>query len=172
MYFLKQLLLSLMLVLLLSTLRSNAEDIIQRNGNPDILLSVHDANMKQAIIEARGSLDLFFAKQDEIGDHFGEFALKVGLPTKANGVEHIWVVNPSEENGKITGFLNNEPYDLVDGYAYTDKVEFTRDDVTDWTYFEGDKYYGHFTTRLLIQDYDVATIASFMADMHDAPTPQ
>ena len=145
---------------------------IQREDQPDIIESIHDRRMEDAIAEARASLDVYFEEMERIGSYRGEFAIKVGLPTNDDSFEHIWVIDVSgDPDGTMTGFLQNEPFDIVGNLSLGDKVSFQRDEVTDWLYRDGAKYRGHFTTRILIETYPQETIDAFMSSLHANPLP-
>lgn len=145
--------------------------IVEREDNLDVVLTEHDLDMINAIQAARDSLDYFFYLQDTVGDYFGDSAIKVGLPSGDGQEEHIWVKNPRKTATGFTGFLNNEPYDLADDMQLGDKVSFTKDMVTDWAFLEGEKYRGHFTTRILIKTYPQETIDAFLDGLHSEPVP-
>lgn len=98
--------------------------------------------------EARKTLPIFWAKFDAKSPSYSDFALKVGLKTRTGGEEHIWMNVLGRSNGKVTGELANEPYNL-DGLKIGSRVEVDETAISDWQYATGGKLYGHFTTRAL-----------------------
>ncbi|HEY9236723.1 MULTISPECIES: YegJ family protein [Phenylobacterium] len=107
-----------------------------------------DAEVLAATAEARKTLPIFWAKFEAKPAGYDHFAVKVGLKTSAGNEEHIWMDGLGRANGKVTGKLANEPYDLP-GLKEGSLVEVDEAAVSDWQYSKGGKLYGHFTTRAL-----------------------
>ncbi|MCX7589200.1 DUF2314 domain-containing protein [Phenylobacterium sp. 58.2.17] len=107
-----------------------------------------DAQVVAASNEARKSLPVFWAKFEAKPAGYGHYAVKAAFKTRAGATENIWVNVIGRADGKVTGELANEPYDLGD-LKVGDQVEVDEAAITDWQYSKGDKLYGHFTTRAL-----------------------
>ena len=70
------------------------------------------------------------------------------MPTRDNGVEHIWISDIGRDGDRIEGRLANDPVALK-GLSINSKVEVAETQISDWQYRKGGKLYGHFTTRAL-----------------------
>ena len=68
--------------------------------------------------------------------------------TSSGMVEGIWVRVLSRKGAKLSGELADEP-DRMPGRHMHSKVTFTEAQIADWTYSEGGRHYGYFTTRVL-----------------------
>jgi uncharacterized protein YegJ (DUF2314 family) len=104
----------------------------------------NDPPMDAAIAEARASLPVFWAKYDAAEDK-SDFMVKAGMKDRYGGREHIWI--------------------YLDGRAGEVPVA----DLSDWAYGRDGKYYGMYTTRVLIGRMTPAQRAESEAIL--APTP-
>ncbi|WP_310556066.1 DUF2314 domain-containing protein [Flavobacterium sp.] len=114
-----------------------------------------DKEMDNAIINAKESLskfDISLKSNDTILKHF---CLKKAFKTPM-GDEHIWIesIMYSTKLEKYIGILGNEPL-YVKNVKKGDIIEIDIDEISDWSYLEGNKSKGYkliggFTTRLLV----------------------
>ena len=107
-----------------------------------------DQGVNAAMDQARANLPAFWSAYDKAASKQG-FTMKVKMPTRAGGAEHIWIKVTGRQGDQITGLLDNEPVD-IEGVALGSKVSVKTDQVTDWAYPKDGRYFGHFTTRALM----------------------
>ena len=123
-------------------------------GTPEdrvVQVSVTDAAMNEAKAEARAGLDDFFARLSSPQPHESDFALKFDLNhghSERGQAEIIWTRDITRGlNGEIYGYLDNVPE--TRGFTEGQRVEIPRDAIADWAIKVGDKFQGHYTTRVL-----------------------
>lgn len=118
--------------------------------NPVVIdTAENDMEMEKARQKAMSSIqDYWIAKENCEDCH--TFKIKVAFGAPNGALEHMWVDSAQETDGMIVGILENEPRD-VKALAIGDKVTFTNADISDWSYFKGQKAEGHFTTRVLLR---------------------
>lgn len=136
-----------------------------------MLFDDHDPEMNAAIEEARSNLPLFLEKiyEEEYADV--RAGVKVALATYDNGQEHIWVSPIWKTESGFSGNLVNEPVNIPN-VSYGSEVNFTIDQISDWSIVIGDVRYGHYTTRVIIPRLDKATAKQIRASLSDNPLPQ
>ncbi|MFZ5718276.1 MAG: DUF2314 domain-containing protein [Pseudomonadota bacterium] len=122
--------------------KETAEDLI--NVRPD------DAAVEKAKAEARGSLGLFWSKFDGREAGVSRFSVKVGLPVKDGGVEHLWATPLSRDAEIVVVRLANDPV-YIEDLEYGQEIEVAPALISDWSYEKNGKLYGHFTTRALMR---------------------
>lgn len=112
-------------------------------GNPD---------MDAAYAETQKYLDKFISRFRESGDNQSDFTVKVAFPVIIDGEESdeiVWTTGLEDlGDGNFAAILDGEP-EWMEGLQYQDRVEFTDDMIRDWALNAGQRYYGHFTTRVL-----------------------
>ncbi|CAN7398327.1 DUF2314 domain-containing protein [Phenylobacterium sp. LjRoot164] len=120
-----------------------------RSPEQEVIFSKEqDAALTAASAEARKSLPVFWAKFDAKPAGYGDYAVKAAFETRGGATENIWVNVIGRADGKVTGELANEPYDLG-ALKLGDQVDVDETAISDWQYSKGGKLYGHFTTRAL-----------------------
>lgn len=150
----------------------SSENVVSRQGEPDIIYFDHDdPAMIKAIATARDNIEHFWTAKSSGAFNEESFTIKVGLPTNDDSLEHIWVDGVSRDGATMTGVLANEPYDIAGGLTYGDSVSFTLDEVTDWSFLDGDAMRGHFATRIIVKGYPPEDAAGVLAMLHDSPLP-
>ena len=116
-----------------------------------VQVSVSDAAINGAKAQARAGLDDFFARLSSPRPHESDFALKFDLNyghAERGQAEIIWTRDITRGlNGEIYGYLDNEPD--TRGFVEGQRVEIPRDAIADWAIKVGDKFQGHYTTRVL-----------------------
>ena len=98
--------------------------------------------------------------------------VKVAMPTSDDQIEVIWV-EPFKGLGgdKFVGLLANAPNDLP-GREQGSEVQFTRDQVQDWSFWGDDqRMYGNFTTRVMLPHLDADQAAQLRAILSHSPLP-
>ncbi len=137
-----------------------------------VILAEQDEAMIVAIADAQASFETFWTAYLAASPGTGRFAVKVGLPTRAGGTEHIWVTDLARTGDALTGTLGNEPVDLRDYSAAGETVSFRLMDVTDWGYAEGNRLRGHFTTRARIPQMNAMEADEVRSLLHEDPLPK
>lgn len=117
-----------------------------------VQVSVDDVAVNAAKQQARAGLDDFFARLDAPKPSESDFGLKFDLnhghPERGQA-EIIWASDISRGlDGEIYGVLDNVP--ATAGFANGQRVEIPRESIADWAIRVGDKFQGHYTTRVLI----------------------
>lgn len=126
-----------------------------------------DAEMNAAIASARKTLPVFWKhlQASPTTPHF----LKVAFPTPDGGHEHIWVKQMHRTGGDtVTAMLANRP-DNVPGLSPYVPVTFKPEQISDWAYEKNGKFYGHYTTRVVIKHIDPAEAAEVRATLSENP---
>ena len=108
-----------------------------------------DPDMNSAIESARTSLPKFLELLGAPQSGMADFAVKVGLPTSGDGLEHCWVSDLSHDDGILKGKLSVEPND-VEEYRLGSDITVNKDEISDWAYSLDGTFYGHYTTRFLL----------------------
>lgn len=107
-----------------------------------------DPAMARAIKKARETLDAFFEVAAAPPENTRAHSVKIAL-RKGDQTEFVWIA-PFRRNGeRFIGTLNNTPR-LVMPHRKGDELPFTRDEIVDWTYFEGNRMRGNFTACPLL----------------------
>jgi uncharacterized protein YegJ (DUF2314 family) len=128
-----------------STAKTGHEDpsAVVRTNDSVAMVRVGDLLMKEARLRAKGTLDDFLAIATKPPEGARNFLVKVALKNE-DSVENIWVgalerrvrkkmfITVSE---RWSGRLANQPIGQS-GRKQGDKVNFTRDDIVDWMYFD------------------------------------
>lgn len=144
--------------------------------DPVIGFSGDDPEMSAAIAEARTQLDVVLGQLvSPEGEIHPALNLKASLPVTQLDVEVevIWVEALSlTEDGRFTGQLANDP-SFMPGFSLGDTVTFARDQVADWSVLSTDgRMYGHYTTRVLLDDLPAAEAAQIRDLLSPDPFPE
>jgi uncharacterized protein YegJ (DUF2314 family) len=124
----------------------------------------------EAVQAARASLPLFWGRLAENpGASPDEFGLKVVFKTPDGGGEDVWLSDIKREGARITGRLNYEP-DGLPSMHRAQIVPIAEGNIIDWTFKEGRKRYGHFTTRVMAKAHPDEA-ARTLAALSDNPLP-
>jgi uncharacterized protein YegJ (DUF2314 family) len=124
-----------------------------------------DADIVAAKAKAQAGLDRFFARLKNPAANESKFSLKFNLndghPERGEA-EIIWARDIQVAgNGDIVGFLDNDP--ITPGFKSGDLVYIQRAAIADWAVQVGDKFEGHYTTRVLVATMPPADAAQVMA---------
>jgi uncharacterized protein YegJ (DUF2314 family) len=123
--------------------------------DPIVQFTDDDPLMAAAMDEARQSLPRFLTEAlGPDGQSIDGTAIKVRLEADGSvpGMTHeiIWASPFARMDGGFAALLANEPQALG-GLKAGDRVDFTEDQIVDWSYSGPDgKLYGNFTTRVMV----------------------
>ncbi|MEQ9674848.1 DUF2314 domain-containing protein [Roseovarius indicus] len=130
-----------------------------------------DPAMNAAIDQAQDTLPLFVRNAFD-GDRLAspDALVKVAFEVGTDWVEVIWVEQLGKVGPNWIGRLANDPI-YMDGLAYGDPVAFTTEQIYDWVYYIGDRAYGSYTTRVILEGLDTEVRAQVRATLSDRPLP-
>ena len=137
--------------------------------SPDEVAAITKA-FTAAVQDARASLPVFWGRLAENpGASPDAFGLKVVFKTPDGGGEDLWLSDIKRDGAHITGRLNYEP-DSLPNMHRSQIVPIVEGNIIDWTFKEGRKRYGHFTTRVIAKTHPDEE-ARTMAALSDNPLP-
>ncbi|HEY4030187.1 MAG TPA: DUF2314 domain-containing protein [Caulobacteraceae bacterium] len=127
-------------------------------------------NFGDAVQAARASLKVFWGRLSE-NPNAGpdDFQLKVAFRTPQGGVEDVWLSDIKHDGARIVGRLGYEPDNLPSMHR-GQIVPIAEGNIIDWTFKEGRKRYGHFTTRVIAKAHPEEA-AKTLAALSDNPLP-
>jgi uncharacterized protein YegJ (DUF2314 family) len=125
--------------------------------------------MGAAIAEAKTSFPAFWAKYDAAKPGEGDFLVKAGMTDRYGGKEFIWMDVVSHTPEKVVGRLANKPEYLDASLRQGSQVEVNVADLSDWAYEKDGKFYGQYTTRVLLSRMTPSQRAEAMETL--TPTP-
>ncbi len=129
-----------------------------------VRVSIDDTAILGAKAKAQAGLDKFFQRLRFPQPNESSFALKYDLnfghPERGEP-EIIWTRDVIESNGKIFAKLDNDPQ--TPGYKSGMTVEIPRAAIADWAIKVGDKFDGHYTTRVLVAQLPPEEAAQVLA---------
>ena len=129
-----------------------------------------DKAFNDAVLAARASLPVFWGRiAENPGEGPDDYSLKVVFPSPGGGIEEIWLSDIKREGGRIVGRLNYNP-DTLPNMHRGQIVPINEANIIDWSFKEGRKRYGHFTTRVLAKTHPDEA-AKTMATLSDNPLP-
>jgi uncharacterized protein YegJ (DUF2314 family) len=136
-------------------------------ASPEI--AVLEKAFDAAVVEARASLPVFWQRLSENPGGPDDYGLKVAFRNPRGQVEEVWLRDIKRDGKRIVGRLNYDPETLTNMHR-SDIVPVREADIVDWTFKEGRKRYGHFTTRVLAKIHPEES-AKTMALLSDNPLP-
>ena len=133
-------------------------------------LAVLNKEFGEAVQAARASLPVFWQRLAENpGLAPGDTGLKVVFRTPEGGSEEVWLHDIKRDGARIVGRLNYEPENLPN-LRRTNIVPVREADIIDWSFKEGRKRYGEFTTRVMAKAHPEDS-AKTLALLSDNPLP-
>ncbi len=124
----------------------------------------------QAVAAARASLSVFWGRLAENpGGAPDDFSLKVAFNSPRGGYEALWLTDIHRDGAHIVGRLNYDP-DTLTGLHRLQIVPIPEAAIIDWSFKEGRKRYGHFTTRVLAK-LNPDDAAKTLATLSEDPLP-
>lgn len=137
--------------------------------SPDERAALNKA-FTEAVQAARASLPVFWGRMAENpGAGPDDFQLRVVFKSPQNGFEEVWLSAIKRDGARIVGRLNYEP-DALPNMHRSQTVPIIEGDIIDWTFKEGRKRYGHFTTRVEAKAHPEEAARS-LALLSDNPLP-
>jgi uncharacterized protein YegJ (DUF2314 family) len=123
-----------------------------------------------AVEAARASLPVFWGRLAENPNPApDDYGLKVVFRNPRGGTEELWLMDIKRDGARVTGRLNYDAETLPNLHRNA-IVPIREADIIDWTFKEGRKRYGHFTTRVLAKAHP-AEAAKTLAALSDNPLP-
>jgi uncharacterized protein YegJ (DUF2314 family) len=162
-------------VVLAAAPAASAQDAADRGFVREKAISPDEAaalskEFTEAVQSARASLPVFWGRLAENpGASPDEFGLKVVFKTPDGGYEDVWLSDIKREGARVTGRLNYEP-DSLPNMHRAQIVPIVEGNIVDWTFKEGRKRYGHFTTRVMAKAHPDEE-AKTLATLSDNPLP-
>ena len=122
-----------------------------------------------AVTQARASLPLFWQRMMENPGGPGDYSLKVVFPSPGGAIEDIWLTDVKRDGDHVVGRLNYDPESMPNMHR-GQTVPINQANIVDWSFKEGRKRYGEFTTRVLAKAHPEES-AKTMALLSDNPLP-
>jgi len=113
-----------------------------------------DAAMNAIIAEARATVGSFLAELKAPAADESFFSVKYPFKTDEGSetkVEHIWLGDIAEENGKFFGIVGNDPF-YIKGMKNGDRVEFDIASISDWMYYKGARIVGGKSMKYILEN--------------------
>jgi uncharacterized protein YegJ (DUF2314 family) len=143
--------------------------LAQEGAAPQIDSAALEKAWNEAVTAARASLPVFWERMAENPGVPDDYSLKVVFRNPQGGIEDIWLSDIKRQDGHIFGRLNYDP-DTLPNMHRMQIVPISEADIIDWTFKEGRKRYGHFTTRVQAKAHP-EDAAKTMALLSDNPLP-
>ena len=119
------------------------------SDDPVVLVAEDDAEMDQAIADARARLSEFWTLHENTPAGVSDLSLKVEI-SDASGTEFFWAGDIQKRDGKIFGTINNDP-NIVKSVKLGQEIEIPEDKIADWMYVKDEKMHGNFTMGPLLK---------------------
>lgn len=121
----------------------------ERSGEPDIYYAKSDdKEMNAAIEKAQKTFSDFAKAMNDPKNTNIFFGVKLPFETVDQNVEHIWVSDVKNKEGKYFGRVDNTP-DNVMSVKLGDIIEIDPKKISDWMYVKDGKLVGGHTIRVL-----------------------
>ncbi|HHS94322.1 MAG TPA: DUF2314 domain-containing protein [Rhodobacterales bacterium] len=149
----------------------------QQGPGDESVVSIADDDpaMVDAIETARGHLgQVLTAAINEFGVAHPGLTLKVAFPVESAQMDRevIWLSDISLAQDGMAGRLANDPV-AMPGLKFGDEVRFTQDMIYDWGLAgPDDRIFGHFTTRVLLDQIPKAQADEIRTMLSDDPLPE
>jgi uncharacterized protein YegJ (DUF2314 family) len=109
-----------------------------------------DAEMQQAEAQARETLPSFWNRIKSGDPQIDLAVIKLGFPTPNGATEYLWAAVRPQSETDHRAMLLNDAVEVSDLRA-KQLVTFDPAQIGDWGYRKGGKFYGQFTTRVMIK---------------------
>lgn len=149
------------------TLASASQALAQADAPIDA--AAQEKAFNDAVVAARATLPVFWGRLAENPGVPDDYSLKVVFHNAQGQIEELWLSDIKRQDGHIFGRLNYDP-DILPNMHRMQIVPIAESDIIDWTFKEGRKRYGHFTTRVLAKAHPEQA-AKTMAALSDNPLP-
>ncbi|WP_269533756.1 YegJ family protein [Chitinimonas sp. BJYL2] len=127
-----------------------------------VLVSDQDKDMNAAIAHAQSTLDSFLELSEKPPFGASNFKVKVMFSDK-NGAEHFWVTPFKKSGNEFVGVVANEAQ-YVTSIEIGKTYRFSREQITDWGYQQGNKQVGSFTVCVLFKTMPKDIVARYKQD--------
>jgi uncharacterized protein YegJ (DUF2314 family) len=124
-----------------------------------------DAEMLQAIAEARATLPQFWKAYEERQRGDTDFSLKIKIEEKGEA-EHIWLTDIEREGTQLFGKLGNDPESLK-SVKFGDRLKIDEANISDWLYLRNGKIVGNRTIRPLFSRMSPEEVESYKKMLAD-----
>lgn len=127
-------------------------DVVSREGEPDVhLVESEDEEMNAAIETALETIDEFIQclESPEEGQTYFSLKARFNILDRPDSFEHIWLYDVSFDGERFIGKIGNEPFDAT-YLSLDDKVTVEMGDVSDWMIIEEGVLKGGYTILVLI----------------------
>jgi uncharacterized protein YegJ (DUF2314 family) len=146
----RALLLSAALVAGLDPRPVSAQTITQKAEHDELaIVAKKDPAMAKAMVKARQTLPDFLSIAAAPKAGMEGFAVKVAI-REGDNVEYFWIAPFTAKDDTFSGAINNKPRS-VRAVKLGQTITFTRSEIVDWTYMDGDKMKGNYTACALLQ---------------------
>lgn len=129
----------ILMVSVLSLVGCNNSLPIEKRGNDSVIsVKSEDQEMNLIIDQARESVSEFLNELNNPNSLGVDFSVKYPFatdPGSTTSLEHIWLGEIEQIDGKYYGIVINDPF-YIKSMKYGDKVEFDINKVSDWKYVE------------------------------------
>jgi len=140
----------LALILALCATPSAAQTISDKARRDDVVkVPQDDPDMAAAMRNARATLPNFLALARAPHPSMTGFSVKVAV-SDGSLTEYFWVVQFESKDGQYSGRVNNRPR-TVHNVTFGQVITFPESDIVDWTYLEGRKMKGGYTTCAIVK---------------------
>jgi uncharacterized protein YegJ (DUF2314 family) len=150
----------LALILALCATSSAAQTISDKARRDEVVkVPQDDPDMAAAMRSARATLPNFLALARAPGPSMTGFSAKVAV-SDGSLTEYFWVVQLESKNGQYSGRVNNRPR-TVHNVTLGQVITFPESDIVDWTYLDGKKMKGGYTTCTIVKREPSAEASAF-----------
>jgi uncharacterized protein YegJ (DUF2314 family) len=127
-------------------------------------VSADDSAINAAIEKARSTVATFQSALRSPPAGAESFSVKVAFRHPVgDGVEHIWLMEPSFSDGMIAGIVGNEPLHVLD-VKLGQRVSAPVDRLSDWMYVHDGVLHGGYTIRALLERMPAEERAQALAE--------
>ncbi len=129
-----------------------AQTLEEKIKNDDVLvIPKGDPAMADAVRRAQGSLTDFLKILANPPPSTSYISVKIGIQDKgSSNTEFVWKGDLRLSGETFSGTIDNRP-NWVKSYHQGDTIQFERSDIIDWTYFDGQRMRGHYTSCVLFK---------------------
>lgn len=129
-------------------------------------------SLEAAIDEGTSTLDVFWAHFRDPQPGEDGFRVKIAKESDEYVRDYVWVEYLQENGGPddwrgVVGIENGGN----DRFTTGQTLEFVATDIVDWSYTEGDKFRGSYTTRAMLGLTDV-DVSALRDKYHESPVPE
>ncbi len=138
----------------------DAQSPLEQAKRDDIaIVPDNDPAMDAAMTKARATLADFLALAAAPKPDMTTFSVKIGIRDGAQ-VEYFWITPFTNDNGRFSGVIDGVPR-MVRSVKLGQTVSFTRSDIVDWMYIDGQNLKGNFTACALLTSKSRAEAEEF-----------